>query len=87
MLTGSNTFGPGDGCTLWWDEWAGTSWRHCCDVHDLAYEVGLPKIPADLELASCVAQTGYGVMALVMLAGVTLLGWIFHRRRVDNQQE
>lgn len=70
-------FGPGDGCTLWLDG----VWRQCCDVHDLAYQAGADKVPADLELALCVAQTGHGAMALIMLAGVTLFGWIFYRRR------
>ena len=74
-------FGPGDGCTLWFDGWGDTSWRHCCDVHDLAYEAGLAKVPADLELALCVAQTGNAAMGLVMLVGVTVFGWLFFRGR------
>lgn len=71
----------GNGCTLWIDGWAGSSWRHCCDLHDLAYLAGADKIQSDLELALCVAQTGHGAMALVMLVGVTLFGWLFYRRR------
>lgn len=74
-------FGPGDGCTLWFDGWFGVSWRHCCDVHDFAYEAGADKITADLDLALCVAQTGQGGMALIMLAGVSTLGWLFYRKR------
>jgi hypothetical protein len=66
----------GDGCT----DWINGVWRSCCDAHDLAYAAGLPKIPADLDLASCVAGTGHGVMALVMLAGVTIFGWLFYSR-------
>lgn len=70
-------FGPGDGCTLWFDG----VWRHCCDVHDIAYEIGADKAVADLELAVCVAKTGNAGMAFLMLLGLTLFGGIFHRRR------
>lgn len=74
--------GPGDGCTFWIDGWGDISWRHCCDVHDIAYLDGtVPRTQADLELALCVAQTGHGVMALVMLVGVTVLGWLFYKRK------
>jgi len=70
----------GDGCTLWFNG----DWRACCDAHDAAYAVvsaPLDKVIADLDLARCVAETGHGLMALVMLAGVTLFGWFFIRRR------
>lgn len=70
----------GDGCTLWFQGWGNSSWRHCCDVHDVNYAAGLDKISADLELAVCVAQTGHGWMALIMLAGVTAFGWLFYRK-------
>lgn len=66
-----------DGCSLWIDG----VWRHCCDAHDLAYLNGTDKIIADLDLARCVADTGNGTMALIMLAGVTLFGWLFLRRK------
>lgn len=71
----------GDGCTLWLQGWGEISWRHCCDAHDFNYAAGMDKIAADLDLAVCVAQTGQGPMALIMLAGVTLFGWLFYRRR------
>lgn len=71
----------GDGCTLWFDGWGDVSWRHCCDAHDLAYAGGFDKIGADLDLATCVAQTGNGVVGLIMLAGLTLFGWLFYRVR------
>ena len=74
-------FGPGDGCTLWLDGWGEISWRHCCDVHDIAYEVGAPKFEADLALAHCVASAGAAPMGLVMLFGLSVLGWLFYRRR------
>ena len=45
------------------------------------HQAGADKIPADLELALCVAQTGQGAMALIMLAGVSTCGWLFFRRR------
>ena len=71
----------GDGCTLWLDGWGDLSWRQCCDIHDIAYGIGANKIAADLDLAMCVAQSGAGVMALIMLAGLTLFGWIFYPRK------
>lgn len=71
----------GDGCTLWLQGWGQTSWRHCCETHDVNYAAGMDKIAADLDLAVCVAQTGQGAMALIMLAGLTLFGWLFYRRR------
>jgi len=64
-------------CTAWFDG----AWGACCAVHDVAYAAGVDKITADLDLAACVAHTGHGVMALVMLAGVTLFGWLFYRKR------
>lgn len=64
----------GDGCTLYFDG----VWRHCCDMHDLAYSLGtVDKLAADWELFQCVAATGNIWHAIVMLAGVTLAGWIW----------
>lgn len=67
----------GDGCTLWFDG----VWRSCCDAHDLAYGAGVDKVIADIDLARCVAGTGHGGMGLLMLAGVTIFGWLFYKRR------
>jgi hypothetical protein len=69
MITGS--------CTGWFDGY----WRQCCDLHDLAYAIGAPKMQADFDLASCVAQSGHAGIAVLMLAGVTLFGWIFYPRK------
>ena len=66
-----------DGCTLWFNG----DWRQCCDWHDFQYATGIPKVTADLDLAACVAHTGHGIMGLIMLAGVTLFGWLFYRKR------
>lgn len=63
----------GDGCTLFPDG----NWRHCCHAHDLSYSLGGDKTQIDLELALCVAHTGNGLVALVMLAGLTLGGWVW----------
>lgn len=63
----------GDGCTLWLQ---GT-WRHCCEAHDIAYGAGFDKLQADLDLGLCVAQTGHPLMAIVMVLGVLLFGWLF----------
>lgn len=75
--------GFGDGCTLW----PNGDWVQCCDAHDWAYAQGVDKIQADLALAQCVAGTGHGVMALVMLLGVSIFGGIWYaaaRRRRKN---
>ena len=61
---------PDNQCTLWPDGWpvwlggTGREWLHCCIEHDHG--------GGDLELAQCVAGDGGLVMALVMLAGLTL---------------
>lgn len=75
MLAGSSGQAS-DGCTLWFDG----AWGHCCQVHDLAYEIGVDKWTADLDLAACVAQTGHAGIALIMLAGVTLGGWLWYAK-------
>lgn len=67
----------GDGCTGWFDG----SWRHCCDLHDLAYSLGVDKLTADLDLFECVVNAGHPVIAGIMLIGVVLFGWLFYRRR------
>lgn len=65
----------GDGCTGWFDG----SWRACCDLHDLAYAIGADKLQADWALFQCVLPHS-PINAVLMLAGVTLFGWIFYRR-------
>jgi LPXTG-motif cell wall-anchored protein len=67
----------GDGCTLWFDG----DWGRCCQLHDIAYSIGIDKGIADIHLASCVAQTGHPAIALLMLLGVTLGGWAFYRKK------
>lgn len=71
---------PSDGCTLWFDG----DWVHCCTAHDAAYASGMDKLQADLELAVCVAQTGNGWMAVLMLLGLLLMGWPLYRRRAPR---
>lgn len=57
-------------CTLWFDG----DWGRCCQIHDLAYAIGVPKGQADMDLAQCVAGSGHAGIALIMLLGVTLFG-------------
>ena len=64
-------------CTGWFDG----VWGACCALHDAAYASGADKVRSDLELALCVAKTGHGAMALVMLIGVSIFGWLFYRGR------
>lgn len=88
-------FGPGDGCTLWFDGWFGTSWRACCDVHDWAYSASMPELPtadprlaADVDLFACVAQSGAWlapVVAVLMFIGVRSVGWLFYRVKSKSE--
>ena len=68
-------------CTGFPDQALGVSWQHCCIAHDLAYSAGAPRGEADAELYQCILQaTGLDWLATMMLAGVTLFGWIFYNR-------
>ena len=65
-------------CTLWPDEWFGTSITNCCIEHDLG--------GSDLELAQCVATQFpenlalFGVvLGCVMLIGLTIFGPIYRK--------
>lgn len=75
-----------DHCTLFPEGW----WGFCCQVHDMAYDMGWDRASADFDLFTCVAQSGQGaailfspLIAALMYAGVRLFGWIFypHKRR------
>lgn len=64
-----------DHCTSWPDRLLGFDWSMCCLAHDIAYETGLDRLEADLALYKCVGwEIGFGIMAIVMLAGVRILG-------------
>ena len=72
-------------CTCWFDGW----WGDCCLAHDSAYADGKPKFKADIELFRCVANSGYNtrtniasvLIAILMLAGVSIFGWLFYKKR------
>lgn len=69
-------------CTFWPDRAFGKDWSGCCMAHDQAYAGTVARHAADAELARCVAaETGWDGLAFVMLAGVTLFGWYFRRRK------
>ena len=61
------------------------SWSGCCRLHDLAYADSLTaKLSADLDLVRCVADAGGWPVAILMGAGVILLGlpwWVAARKR------
>lgn len=63
-----------DHCTNWPDRFGSWDWAHCCQVHDLQYDLQVDKLTADLDLFTCVAQAGAPVMAAVMYVGVLALG-------------
>lgn len=67
-------------CTLWPDRLGSLDWSACCRAHDLAYDAGVNRLAADLELARCVAGVS-PFMAAVMFAGVAAFGWLFYRRK------
>lgn len=64
-----------DGCTLWFDG----SWRHCCDTHDAAYAAGTVDLTTHLDLAACVAATGWPLIGLIMGAA-TAIWWVVRYR-------
>ena len=66
-----------DGCSYWFDG----NWKHCCDLHDLAYIYSTGKLEADWELFQCVAGTGNPIMGFIMFIGVSLGGWIWYRNK------
>jgi hypothetical protein len=61
-------------CTLWWDG----VWGKCCEIHDLAYSVGLDKLQADIDLGLCVAQTGNIGIGILMFIAVAIFGVFFY---------
>lgn len=64
-------------CTGWFEG----AWSHCCAAHDLAYaDPVATKLGADLELVRCVADAAGWPVAIVMGAGVILLGLPFWQR-------
>lgn len=77
-------------CTLWpdgvpvWLGGSGQEWTHCCRAHDLAYDAGSSKLLADLNLLSCVADSGFPFMGTLMGIAVILLGYPFYKRRASN---
>lgn len=66
-----------NGCDAWWD---GT-WRHCCDLHDIAYTEGgdlLSKLQADFNLGVCVWPESY-INGVLMFLGTAIFGGLFYR--------
>lgn len=60
------------------------NWTECCKAHDLAYETQMPKSEADIALFQCVKESGglgYGLIAALMLAGVSTFGLMFYKKR------
>lgn len=90
MDAGINIAPIADGCTLWLDGLGPYDWRHCCDIHDLAYYELAPKLDADLALAGCVLEAGGPIlgplMATVMFAGLTLFGWVWYEKAKSKRR-
>ena len=75
-----------DGCSMWFDEWAGKSLYPACFLHDLKYWAGYPgehveRLIADAELMIDIArildETG---MAVTMFHGVRAGGTDIFKR-------
>jgi hypothetical protein len=69
-------------CTLWPDRFGDMNWSHCCLLHDVAYDLGLPRATADWELYTCVMTATHAHwFAGLMFVAVSVFGWIFYQRR------
>ena len=68
-------------CTFFFE---GT-WSHCCEKHDVAYETQVDKKQADIDLYNCVREADPEVLtwivAALMLAGVSLFGSRFYKKK------
>lgn len=73
-----------DYCTFWPDG----VWAHCCAAHDIAYELGRPKIEADLALGQCVKETGNLLTGYLMAFGTLIFGlpWYLGARQQRRQK-
>jgi hypothetical protein len=75
-----------DGCSMWLDEWKGTSLYEACFLHDLKYWAGYPgeavdRLIADAELMIDVARLlGSTEMAETMFHGVRIGGHELFKR-------
>jgi len=75
-----------DGCSLWFDEWAGVDLYPACFLHDLKYWAGFPgedvaRLIADAELMIHVARlTETTTMAEIMFHGVRAGGHEMFKR-------
>lgn len=69
-----------DYCTLFFEG----SWSLCCQAHDKAYEMQIPKGQADMDLYNCVRDSsstfGIGLVAALMFVAVSLLGKRFYKK-------
>lgn len=75
-----------NGCDFWFDGLPGMSWRHCCDLHDIAYSTGgtiSMRWEADFALMECVNNVA-GPMGVVMGVAVLAFGWLFYRYGGSN---
>lgn len=71
---------PLDYCTFWPDRLFKYDWSTCCLAHDIAYELNLPRLTADLELGVCVSNTGVPLMGGIMTIGLFIFGWVAYAR-------
>lgn len=70
-----------DHCTGWFEGLWGLDWSHCCAVHDIQYELGFPRLPADIALGRCVARAGAPLIGAIMTLATAAFGWLFWRGR------
>ena len=73
-----------DYCTHWF-EWIGEVYiGHCCKAHDLAYELGNPRLEADFMLVQCVWDLGLPVIGVLMGLAVMPLGWMYYKPKLKH---
>lgn len=66
-------------CTLWPDRWGSYDLTAACLAHDEDYAAQAGFWASNWRLFGNVRQTSL-ILALVMLAGTTLLGWAWYLR-------
>lgn len=76
-----------DHCTNWPDKVGSWDWGHCCQVHDLQYDLQVDKLTADWDLFICVADSSNVLLAGIMLLGVLALGSKYYMNAKRQNKE
>lgn len=74
-----------DYCTFWFENIGNIYIGGCCRAHDYAYEKGLPRFQADIDLGTCVADLGAPLIGFGMSIVVMLVGWTRYKKGKQNE--